>query len=298
MINIKKIISSVFVLNIIGAGLLFSGDRIAEISGSLSEVYAETASADLKSDVIAEGQLGKTVGFVLYSDGRLVVNGNGPMDDLCRIYNYREYVRSIEFESDDVNYIGDHAFEGCVNLTDINIPESIYTIGNYAFQGCTSLKRAVVNLGTDKIGHSVFRNCYALEELTLPYPSARERYAHGNGVYSTDCSVTDIVCSKRFGKITDEYSLKKITILGGETVPNGAFSGLSTVREIILPDSVDSIRFFAFQGCSSLESFYMSDNVYRLGEYSFDDCTSLKEVRLSPKIEVIFEKTFRNCKSL
>ena len=42
-------------------------------------------------------------------------------------------------EGKPVTAIGDYAFEGCDNIIDIAIPESVTSIGSFAFSGCTGL---------------------------------------------------------------------------------------------------------------------------------------------------------------
>ena len=39
----------------------------------------------------------------------------------------------------DVNHIGNHAFDNCISLSSVNIPNSILTIDNRAFYNCSGL---------------------------------------------------------------------------------------------------------------------------------------------------------------
>ena len=96
--------------------------------------------------------------------------------------------------------IGSYAFQGCVALTEIELPDTITTIGAYAFNGCTALERLnsdkdgeliipdnVITIGdyafqnleqitkivvpdsVTSIGLGAFKGCSSLEDITLPF---------------------------------------------------------------------------------------------------------------------------------
>ena len=66
-----------------------------------------------------------------------------------------------------VKSLGHSAFEGCLNLTSVNLPLSLTEIGNYAFHSCTGLKTVEIPANVEKFGKSVFYNCSALTELAI-----------------------------------------------------------------------------------------------------------------------------------
>ena len=111
-------------------------------------------------------------------------NGDILPDGWADSLPYLEKVRLSNFTT-----IGYNAFEGCTNLSKINMPDSIKKIGYYAFRytslkefiapknlkeidteafdGCTKLKKIVLNDKLEKIGVSAFYNT-AIETINIP----------------------------------------------------------------------------------------------------------------------------------
>lgn len=70
-----------------------------------------------------------------------------------------------------VKEIGYSAFDGCSNLTDIEIPSSVLAIGAYAFEYCTSLQNVKIAQNVNYIGSSAFYACANLQNLQIAVPS-------------------------------------------------------------------------------------------------------------------------------
>jgi len=70
--------------------------------------------------------------------------------------------------SNGVKSITESAFEGCANITDVILPQTLTNIGGGAFINCTSLKSISIPQGVTKIGESTFNGCKDLINASIP----------------------------------------------------------------------------------------------------------------------------------
>ena len=67
-----------------------------------------------------------------------------------------------------INKIGCFAFDGCLSLKQIRIPEGMQIIGENAFSNCTSLRTVELLEGAIEIGNRAFEGCSSLRTVILP----------------------------------------------------------------------------------------------------------------------------------
>lgn len=107
-----------------------------------------------------------------------------------------------------------------VNLTAIDIPNSVVTIGDYAFDFCFSLTSIIIPEGVTSIGNGTFSCCTRLTSVVIP-----------EGVTSIGWNVFD-QCS----------SLTNVVIPEGVTsIGMGAFQRCSSLTSVVIPESVTQI---------------------------------------------------------
>ena len=77
-----------------------------------------------------------------------------------------------------------------------------------------------------------------------------------------------------------------------------AFSQNTTLKEIIIPDSVTTIGHMAFAGCESLTSITIPDSVTTIDDYAFSNCFSLTNITIGNSVTTIGNNAFEDCSSL
>lgn len=75
-------------------------------------------------------------------------------------------------------------------------------------------------------------------------------------------------------------------------------SYLGNGGNVVVPDSVTSIRQSAFADCNSLISVTIPDSVTRIGRYAFEWCENLTSVVIPNSVTSIRRFAFYNCSSL
>ena len=187
------------------------------------------------------------------------------------------YNKSDSYEiPDSVTSIGDMAFYGCHNLTNIIIPDSITSIGNWAFKNCSSLTNITIPNSVTSIGERAFSECANFTNITIPDSVT----SIGEGAFSS-CSLTSII-------IPDS-----VTSIG-----NVAFYDCDNLTSITIPKSVTSIGNWAFEGCSSLTNITIPNSVTSIGGGVFRSCKRLANITISNSVTSIYLETFYSCSSL
>ena len=95
------------------------------------------------------------------------------------------------------------------------------------------------------------------------------------------------------------YAITKITITGGEIIPQYAFSGMTTLKEIDLSNTKATILgTFSFSACRSLEKITLPSSIKSINSYAFSNCTALEHIELNNGLREIGEYAFCDCSSL
>ena len=171
-----------------------------------------------------------------------------------------------------VTSIGEYAFNGC-SLTSVTIPNSVTSIDYEAFFGCGYLTSVTIGNSVTSIGGYAFSYCRGLTSITIPN------------------SVTSIVSSA-----FENCLLDSVTLL----CPNVGswFSGMNSLRKVVLGDGVTSIDKKAFSNCSSLTSVTIPNSVTKIGDGAFYGCSSLTSVTIPNSVTSIGSSAFGGCNGI
>lgn len=97
---------------------------------------------------------------------------------------------------------------------------------------------------------------------------------------------TEVVIPEKIGKST-------VTAIG-----YGAFSGMSKLKEIRIPNGVEKIESNAFRGCRSLKNITIPEGVVEIGMLAFGACDALKTIIIPGTVKSVGTFAFANCSQL
>lgn len=239
---------------------------------------------------------------------------------------YGTSITELVVEDGNANMtIGISAFEKCINLAKVTLPNRVTSLGRNAFGYDTGLASLTISGGKNnvEIGTGAFYNCVNLSEVSL-----------GSGIsvigtlafYGTGCE--KIVCPDTLKTIKDRAfaSCRLLTSLelneGLEVIEYGAFKNCSLLEgTITIPSTVTKIQggrmvngvsyyesgrandvsenVGAFYG-TGIEKLVVKDSDVRMsiGISAFENCGSLTSVILPNRVTSIGTSAFENCKSL
>ncbi|MCR5137683.1 MAG: leucine-rich repeat protein [Oscillospiraceae bacterium] len=97
----------------------------------------------------------------------------------------------------------------------------------------------------------------------------------------------------------DSWNIRNIVIEGGVTsLGYFCFNGLDKVKEVVIANTVKTIKAGVFLDCTSLESIAIPSSVTNIGGSAFKGCTKLSLITLPDGITTIESNTFQCCSSL
>lgn len=172
--------------------------------------------------------------------------GGYPVSEIGdRAFINREDITSVIIP-DTVKTIGDRAFFGCINMTSITIPDSVTHIKAWAFYDCRSITSLTIPDSVKTISDSAFAGI-GITSLTIPD------------------SVTTIGSS--FIACTELETLK----IGKGITKLDGFAGCSSLKTVIIPETVKSIDWMAFYDCSDIENVYYAGSESEWKQIAIDD---------------------------
>ena len=193
---------------------------------------------------------------------------------------------------DGTHIIGAAAVADCVNILEVNIPDTVRYINRQAFAGCNTLEEVTVPSTVETMGVNAFYGCTSLKKLTIPFigETAEDTTSPFGYLFGTVNDMTNFEAVPQ--------SLTEVIVTGGETIADSAFYGLEKLTKIVLPETIKTIGNQAFSGCGSLVDFVIPANVESIGNESFKDCAALTNVAVPENVTSIGLGAFGGCSKL
>ena len=209
----------------------------------------------------------------------------------------------------NINSIGDSAFEWNKALTEIIIPDNVNSLGKYVFKDCKSLSDVKIGKGVEILSKGLFSGCSSLLAITIPsqissieddvfygcthlgevnFEESTQRITLGVSSVSplfASCELVNVYigrplkydqASSAKSPFYDNKTLQRVKITDSETtIYDNEFYGCSNLQEFSCGDGITTIGERAFSGCSSLKSYFSGSSVKSIGAEAFSDCTAL-----------------------
>ncbi len=200
-----------------------------------------------------------------------LVKVNIPSSTVDMVLKYCPKIRSIKLPN-TLTYIKDEAFLGCKSLEDINIPSSVRAVGENSLLGTGWYNKQKDGL--------IYK-----DKWCVAYKGDRTK-------------VKSLSFAKGTKGIADGLTAERVLTI----LPNGSLMDepcpFDSIKEIILPDSVEIIGRGAFSNCKNLTGITLSPNIKVISASAFSGCSKLKNIVLPDSVEIIEEGTFGWCTSL
>ena len=171
--------------------------------------------------------------------GKVDEEGN-PIYELVPIAGYVILEEGIE-------HIGQRAFQNCLSIASITIPNSVTSMGERVFYNCIGLQEATVGAGLDQIPSYTFYKCAALEKVTVP----SNVQSIGNYAFR-GCE-----------------TLNNLQLTGTVEIGRYAFYGCAALQQVTLPATLTSIGDYAFRGCGNLSAVVLPQALTTIGKHAF-----------------------------
>ena len=182
-----------------------------------------------------------------------------------------QYKGKLEILS-GVTTIEEAAAHGCEGITEVVFPKGLKTIGLCAFAGCTGLRKISLPKGLETISSEAFYQCSNLATITMTDTThLAYRAFQGTAFWNNPANWENGVLY--FGKTllsaqkltASSYTVKKGTVCIGQW----AFNDLTSLTQVVIPDSVERIDDLAFSGCINLKTIVTPENGYLATNNSF-----------------------------
>lgn len=258
------------------------------VANFVSEEYITFADANVKALCVANWDANGD-GELSYVEAAGVTNLGNVFKNNTSIHSFNELQHFVLLGS-----IGEQAFYGCTELTQITIPEQVTIVGGKAFWNCPALQTVTFNAV----------NCTSMQTT---YNSNTTYSVFSSDVSGGASALTRVVIGSNVQRIPDYAFKGSVDIYQRLVIPASvaeigkhAFDGCnSLVQMVIQGNGLLTIGEYAFNGCSALRSaLNLPNSVTSIGQYAFYGCENLPSVTIGTGVETVGGFAFWNCPNL
>lgn len=166
-------------------------------------------------------------------------------------------VAAIEIP-EGVTELPDGVFKNCLSLTEITLPSNLVSVGGGCFYNCKALTTVNVCADNLTIADRAFYSCESLETINSANPLQLSSDISKLGMEFEGCK-----------------SLKAVSVAGG-MIGSFAFDGCESLVSVGIAEGVKTIGEYAFDGCTSLKRILLP--------------ASLQEIKYETFRNVVFEE--------
>ena len=185
--------------------------------------------------------------------------------------------------------IGDSAFYGSYFLEEIEIPKSVKLIGPSAFESCKNLQNVVFESEKTVLDSKAFDDTPWFDNMKGEFIIINSCLMAYNG------KANKVVIPKEVKYVNQCFfksNVKEIILPKG--LKGIGYCGLagSSVKNINIPNSVESIGDQAFALMDNIEKIELSNNIQKIGKGVFTSCYKLSYIKMPANIKKFNEEVF------
>lgn len=248
-------------------------ERAFENCGYLKKIYIPKSVEQISTFAFLDAQA-ETFEVEEGSAGFCSVNGVIYDKGIRTLIRFPGGADTIEME--DVERIGNCAFQGCTKITEIKFKKALKYIGYGAFIQCENLRRIVFEgSALEMISPGIFYGCPRIQSIELPKPS--NYFTEENCLKDAE---KNILFYFGTGNQQDTYRVPESVYI----YPFAYYARLKAKKVIIGQEKIGA---FAFEHCS-IGRVVLEDGIRNIGERSFKyagvEHVEVKETRVLPEI--------------
>ena len=246
--------------------------------------------------VVKSGVCGNEQKWEFYDSGVLLISGTGKMFDYEDKNKqpwgeYRENIESIVFNGYITN-IGNYAFQDCLGVKCIILPESISVIGEYGFENCRSIEEINIPNSCVVLKECCFCRCANIKQITIGRNvndiSSTAFYAtkllshisvsSENDFYTSldgalyDKSLTKLICYPRVGNAEGLKIPETVTTICHRACDRCDFT------DLVIPSFVTTLEEGSFSWCREITSITIPVSIKNIPRYTFEGSEKLTDI--------------------